>query len=49
VLLAEGFDPKLSLKQDRRPMLEIVNTWAVYGGDYEQGSVTGRPRFPSDC
>jgi hypothetical protein len=30
VLVAEGFDPRLSLKQDRRPMLDVVNTWAVY-------------------
>jgi hypothetical protein len=47
VLIAEGRDPRLVLKQDRRPMLDIVNRWAVYGGELPE-SVRDRPSFPSD-
>ncbi len=32
VLVAEGRDPNLVLKEDKRPMLEIVKKWGVYDG-----------------
>jgi hypothetical protein len=44
VLIAEGRDPNLILKQDKRPMLEIVKKWAVYDGGQERGSLS--TRFP---
>ena len=48
VLLAERRDPSLVLREERRPLLDIVTKWAVYvdfpGGD----SQSSRPRFPSD-
>ena len=47
VLIAEGQDPELVLKQDRRPMLDIVNKWAVYGGNGPE-SVRNRPGFPTE-
>jgi hypothetical protein len=48
VLTGEGRPLHLVLNQERRPMLEIVTRWAVYGGEYERGSVADRPRFPAD-
>lgn len=52
VLIGKGRDPEqvelLVSKEQRRPMLDIVARWAVYGGDYERGSVADRPRFPSE-
>jgi hypothetical protein len=47
VLLAEERDPTYVLKQDRRPMLEIVDKREVYGSDYDRGSGSTRPRFPA--
>ena len=47
VLVAEGRDLNIVLKQERRPMLDIVNRWAVYGG-HGPDSVRNRPGFPSD-
>lgn len=47
VLVAEGRDLNIVLKQERRPMLDIVNRWAVYGGDGQE-SVRNRPGFPSE-
>ena len=32
VLIAEGRDPNVVLKEERRPMLDIVARWAVYEG-----------------
>ena len=47
VLVAEGFgDLSTVLKQQRRPMLEIVSKWAVYDADPD--GRRGREPFPSD-
>jgi len=50
VLLAEGRDPEtlelLASKEERRQMLDVVARWAVFGGDFERGSIAERPRFP---
>ena len=48
VLTAEGRDPNVVVKQDRRPMLDIVSRLAIYGGGPGTGSVASRLRFPSD-
>jgi hypothetical protein len=48
VLIAEGRNPDLILRQDRRPLLDIVNRWAVYDADPVKPSVANRPRFPSN-
>lgn len=48
VLVAEGRDPSVILKQDRRPLLSIVDKWAVYKDEGESASFAERPRFPSD-
>src|SRR4051794_25293000 len=48
VLIAEGRDPNLMTKQERRPMIDIVTNWAVYDERPESDSLSNRPRFPSD-
>jgi hypothetical protein len=48
VLLAEGRDPSLVLRQERRPMLDIVGKWAVYDELPAFEARSDRPRFPSD-
>lgn len=47
VLVAEGRDLNIVLKQERGPMLDIVNRWAVYDG-HGPDSVRNLPGFPSD-
>jgi len=47
VPVAEGRDLNIVLKQERRPMLDVVERWAVYGGHGPE-SVRSRPAFPSD-
>jgi hypothetical protein len=47
VLVAEGRPLNIVLKQERRPMLDIVNRWAVYGGRGPE-SVMNRPGFPAN-
>jgi len=48
VLIAEGRDPNLMTKQERRPMLDIVGEWAVYDDARGVGSTSNRLRFPTD-
>ena len=48
VLLAEGRDPSLVLRDERRPMLDIVTKWAVYDDLPGRDLRSNRPRFPSD-
>jgi len=45
VLIAEGRPLDIVLKGERRPMLDIVNRWAVYGGHGPE-SIQNRPSFP---
>ena len=45
VLIAEGRNPELMLKQERRPLLEIVTDW-VYDDGHGRGSMSDLPRFP---
>jgi hypothetical protein len=47
VPVAEGRDLNIVLKQERRPMLDVVERWAVCGGHGPE-SVRSRPAFPSD-
>jgi hypothetical protein len=47
VLVAEGRPLDAVLKQERRPMLDIVIKWAVYGSGKSEG-LSDRPPFPSD-
>jgi hypothetical protein len=47
VLVAEGRPLDAVLKQERRPMLDIVTKWAVYGTGKSEG-LSDRPPFPSD-
>ena len=47
VLIAEGRDPNIVLKDDRRAMLEIVSKWAVYDGEHLRDSIRTRPHFPA--
>lgn len=47
VLLAEGRDPSLVLRQERRPMLDIVAKWAVYDELPAADARSSRPPFPS--
>jgi hypothetical protein len=47
VLLAEGRNPDLILREDRRPLLEIVTDW-LYDDGRGRGSMSDLPRFPSD-
>jgi hypothetical protein len=47
VLIAEEHDPNLVLKEQRRPMLEIVTNW-LYDDGHGRGSMSDLPRFPFD-
>jgi hypothetical protein len=47
VLIAEGRDLDIVLKAERRPMLDVVTQWAVYG-EPETSSASDRPPFPSN-
>lgn len=46
VLRAEGLDPILVPRQDRGPMLDIVNKWAVYDDRPDDDPLSKRPAFP---
>jgi hypothetical protein len=46
VLVAEGRNPDLIVKDDKTPLLAIVTKWAVYD-DSRHGAHQDRPRFPS--
>jgi hypothetical protein len=48
VLVAEGLDPNRLLTSRRSGMLDILTKWAVYDGGHGHGSISDRPRFPSD-
>ena len=48
VLRAEGREPDLVLREERRPMLDIVTKWAVYEEHPGDDQLANRPRFPVD-
>jgi hypothetical protein len=45
VIVAEGLDPTLMSKTERRPMLEVVNDWLY--DERGRGSVSDLPLFPT--
>jgi hypothetical protein len=47
VLVAEGRPLEYVLKDERRPMLDIVTQWGVYDSSERHGYLD-RPRFPSE-
>jgi hypothetical protein len=47
VLVAEGRDPSLVLKEERRVLLQVVTDW-VYDEEGGRGTASGLPRFPGD-
>ena len=47
VLIGEGRDPNVVLKEERRPMLDIVARWAAYEGQ-KVSATSDRPHLPPD-